>query len=121
MEADAGRLEHHADFNMAAMSFSAAELADEIKAHIPDFEVTYEPDPVRQAIADSWPQTIDDSAARNRGVEASAGRWIAFLDSDDLWLPQKLSRQVDFFNTHPDGSIKSYILIIIPIPVIKYY
>jgi nucleoside-diphosphate-sugar epimerase len=46
------------------MSFSAAELAAEIQAHIPAFHVTYEPDPVRQAIADSWPQTIDDRAAR---------------------------------------------------------
>ena len=45
------------------------------------------------------------SAARNRGIEASAGRWIAFLDSDDLWLPQKLSRQVSFFDAHPDAMI----------------
>jgi glycosyltransferase involved in cell wall biosynthesis len=45
------------------------------------------------------------SAARNRGIQASAGRWIAFLDSDDLWLPQKLSRQVDFFDRHPDARI----------------
>ncbi len=55
--------EHHADFNLAAMSFSAGELAAEIKKHIPDFEIEYEPD-FRQAIADSWPRTIDDSAAR---------------------------------------------------------
>ena len=45
------------------------------------------------------------SAARNRGIQASAGRWIAFLDSDDLWLPQKLSRQVDFFRSQPDALI----------------
>ena len=64
MEADPSGLVHHADFNLAAMSFSAAELAAEIQAHIPAFEVTYAPDPVRQAIADSWPQTIDDTAAR---------------------------------------------------------
>ena len=63
MEADAGRLEHHADFNMAAMSFSAGELAAEIKKHIPEFECAYEPDS-RQAIADSWPRSLDDSAAR---------------------------------------------------------
>jgi nucleoside-diphosphate-sugar epimerase len=65
MEADASRLVHHADYNLAAMSFSAADLAAEIRAHLPAFDVTYEPDPVRQAIADSWPQTIDDSAARS--------------------------------------------------------
>ncbi len=45
------------------------------------------------------------SAARNRGIQASVGRWIAFLDSDDLWLPKKLSRQVDFFNSHEDAKI----------------
>ena len=63
MEADFSRLHHHADFNVAAMSFSAGELAAEIKKHIPDFTVTYEPD-FRQAIADSWPRSLDDSAAR---------------------------------------------------------
>jgi nucleoside-diphosphate-sugar epimerase len=63
MEADWGRLQHHADFNMAAMSFSAGALAAEIKKHIPEFEVEYKPD-ARQAIADSWPCSIDDSAAR---------------------------------------------------------
>jgi nucleoside-diphosphate-sugar epimerase len=63
MQADFGQLVHHADFNLAAMSFSAGELAAEIKRHIPEFEVSYEPD-LRQAIADSWPRSIDDSAAR---------------------------------------------------------
>jgi nucleoside-diphosphate-sugar epimerase len=63
MEADFSRLKHHADFNLAAMSFSAGELAAEIRKHIPDFECKYEPD-FRQAIADSWPRSIDDSAAR---------------------------------------------------------
>jgi nucleoside-diphosphate-sugar epimerase len=63
MEADFERLKHHADFNMASMTFSAGELAAEIKKHIPEFEIEYEPDD-RQAIADSWPRSIDDSAAR---------------------------------------------------------
>ncbi|MGD8520270.1 MAG: glycosyltransferase [Desulfobacterales bacterium] len=45
------------------------------------------------------------SAARNRGIEASTGELIAFLDSDDLWLPRKLSRQVAFFKVHPDAMI----------------
>jgi nucleoside-diphosphate-sugar epimerase len=63
MEADFSRLEHHADFNLAAMSFSAGELAAEIKKHIPEFVCEYKPD-FRQAIADSWPRSIDDSAAR---------------------------------------------------------
>lgn len=62
-EAPSENLRHHCDFNVTAMSFSAEELAAEIKRHIPEFEVTYEPD-FRQAIADSWPESIDDSAAR---------------------------------------------------------
>jgi nucleoside-diphosphate-sugar epimerase len=48
---------------MASMSFSAGELADEIKKHIPDFKCDFKPD-FRQDIADSWPKSIDDSAAR---------------------------------------------------------
>jgi len=63
MEADFAKLKHHNDFNVTAMSFSAGELAGEIKKHIPEFTCTYEPD-FRQAIADSWPDSIDDSVAR---------------------------------------------------------
>jgi nucleoside-diphosphate-sugar epimerase len=63
MEADLSALKHHADFNLAAMSFGPAELVAEIKKHLPEFTCEYEPD-FRQAIADSWPRTIDDSAAR---------------------------------------------------------
>lgn len=63
MEADFSRLEHHTDFNIAGMSFTAGDLAGEIKKHIPDFKVEYKPDE-RQDIADAWPKSIDDSAAR---------------------------------------------------------
>jgi nucleoside-diphosphate-sugar epimerase len=63
MEADFGSLLHHADFNVAAMSFTPAEQAAEIRKHIPGFTIDYAPD-FRQAIADSWPESLDDSAAR---------------------------------------------------------
>ncbi len=63
MEADVSKLKHHSDFNLASMSFSAGELANEIKKHVPGFKCDYKPD-FRQAIADSWPKSIDDSAAR---------------------------------------------------------
>ncbi len=63
MQADLKKLKHHCDFNIASMSFSAGQLADEIKKYIPEFVCDYKPD-FRQAIADSWPQSIDDSIAR---------------------------------------------------------
>ncbi len=63
MEADPSSLTRRADYNVAAMSFSADELAAEIRKHIPSFQVEYRPD-FRQEIADSWPRSIDDSAAR---------------------------------------------------------
>jgi nucleoside-diphosphate-sugar epimerase len=62
-EADFSRLRHHCDFNLAAMSFSAGDLAACIRRHLPHFEISYKPD-YHQAIADSWPHSIDDSAAR---------------------------------------------------------
>ncbi|EMR74573.1 NAD dependent epimerase/dehydratase family protein, partial [Thermoplasmatales archaeon SCGC AB-540-F20] len=63
MDADISKLKHHCDFNLTAMSFSVDELVDEIKKHIPEFTCDYKPD-FRQAIADSWPRSIDDSVAR---------------------------------------------------------
>jgi nucleoside-diphosphate-sugar epimerase len=62
-EADFSRLRHHSNYNLAAMSFSAGELARCIQKYLPHFDVSYAPD-YHQAIADSWPHSIDDSAAR---------------------------------------------------------
>ncbi len=64
MEADAARLEHRNAFNVAAMNFTPEEVAAEIARHIPQFTISYAVDPVRQGIADSWPDSIDDTAAR---------------------------------------------------------
>ncbi len=64
MEAPAERLVHRNAFNVTAMSVTPAELAAEIREHVPGFEVAYEVDPVRQAIADSWPHSLDAGAAR---------------------------------------------------------
>jgi nucleoside-diphosphate-sugar epimerase len=63
MEADASKIRHRTSYNVSGMSFSAGELAAEIKKHIPEFECEYKPD-FRQKIADSWPISLDDSAAR---------------------------------------------------------
>jgi len=62
-EADFDSLTHHNDFNLAAFSVTPAKLADAIRKFIPNFEIDYEPD-YRQMIADSWPESIDDSVAR---------------------------------------------------------
>lgn len=64
MEADGGRLKHRNAFNVTAMQLTPESLAGEIRKHIPGFTIDYQVDPVRQAIADSWPQRVDDSAAR---------------------------------------------------------
>jgi nucleoside-diphosphate-sugar epimerase len=62
METDPSRLTVHSSYNIGGVSFSPKELADEIKKHIPDFEIVYTPD-YRQNIAESWPHSIDDSVA----------------------------------------------------------
>lgn len=63
-QADGSRLIHSANFNLHAFSFTPEQIAQEIKGRIPGFEIDYEIDPLRQAIADSWPDSIDDSPAR---------------------------------------------------------
>ena len=63
MKAPKEDLTVHSSYNLGGMSFTPKELAVEIKKHIPEFEITYEPD-FRQAIADSWPASIDDSVAK---------------------------------------------------------
>jgi nucleoside-diphosphate-sugar epimerase len=64
MEADPKKLIHRNAFNITAMSIEPEMIAAEIKKHIPNFEISYKVDPIRQAIANSWPDAIDDTAAR---------------------------------------------------------
>ncbi len=64
MEADPSKLKHRNAFNLTAFNFTPKEIAEKIKVHIPDFQMEYNVDPVRQAIADSWPNHMDDSSAR---------------------------------------------------------
>ena len=64
MEAPSEKIRVRTSYNVSAMSFSPAEIALAIKKHIPEFSITYTPD-YRQSIAEGWPQSIDDSVARN--------------------------------------------------------
>lgn len=64
MEAPAEKISVRTSYNVSAISFSPKEIAAAIQTHIPDFSISYKPD-YRQAIADSWPASIDDSTARN--------------------------------------------------------
>jgi len=94
MDADISKLKHHCDFNMASMSFSVGELADEIKKHIPEFKCDYKPD-FRQKIADTWPESIDDSSARKEwGWKPSYN--LASMTKDMI---EKLSKR------HKEGSL----------------
>jgi nucleoside-diphosphate-sugar epimerase len=64
MEADSSKLKHRNAFNVTAMQFDPERLCTEIKKHLPNFVMDYAVDPAKQAIADSWPNSLDDSAAR---------------------------------------------------------
>lgn len=76
-EAPADQIKIRSSYNVAGMSFTPAQLADAIRKHIPDFQISYVSDP-RQAIADSWPDSIDDSYARNDW------HWNPAYDTDGL-------------------------------------
>jgi nucleoside-diphosphate-sugar epimerase len=64
MEADPSGLIHRNAYNVSAMSFEPEQIAASIKKFIPTFEIDYDVDPVRQAIADSWPNSLDCTAAK---------------------------------------------------------
>ena len=64
LEANPDRLIHRNAFNISAMSLAPEDIAAAIREEIPDFQLSFEVDPIRQAIADSWPNAMDDSCAR---------------------------------------------------------
>jgi nucleoside-diphosphate-sugar epimerase len=93
MEAPGARLVHRNAFNVAAINASPEDLAREIRAHLPGFEIDYEVDPLRQAIADSWPCSIDDSAARSEW--GWSPRWdLAAMTRDMLEQLERRRRAV---------------------------
>lgn len=90
MEADPRKLIHRNAFNIAAMSFEPSEIAAAIRKYIPEFAMDYNVDPVRQAIADSWPNSLDASAAKNEwGFSAKYD-----LDSMTKDMLDKLSKKL---------------------------
>jgi len=99
MEADAGVLRHRNAYNITAMQLTPARLAASIAGHLPGFEIEYDVDAARQAIADSWPRRIDDTAAREEwgwrpeyGLEAMTGEMLEHL-SLKLGRPLPASRR----------------------------
>ena len=91
MEADPKKLLHRNAFNVTAMSFAPENIANEIKRYISDFVIEYNIDPVRQAIADSWPNKMDDSTAREEwGWKPSYN--LASMTKDML---EKLSKKLE--------------------------
>lgn len=91
LEADSSKLIHRNAFNITSMSFEPSQIAAEIRKHIPEFEMDYNVDPVRQAIADSWPNSLDDSAAKAEwGFKAKYD--LASMTTDML---DKLSKKLN--------------------------
>ena len=80
MEAEPARLIHRNAYNLSAIDFTPAEIAEAIKKRIPAFHIEYAVDPRRQAIADSWPESVDDSAAREEWKWAPRYRLDAMVD-----------------------------------------
>jgi nucleoside-diphosphate-sugar epimerase len=78
MEADPSRLKHRNTFNVTAMSFDPEIIFQQIKKHIPLFEMEYHVDPLRQRIAESWPNSLDDTCAREEWD------WLPVYDLDTM-------------------------------------
>jgi len=90
MEANPDKLIHRNSFNIASMSFDPEIIKSTIQKYIPDFEMEYNPDPVKQAIADSWPNSLDDSCAREEWGWSPKYN----LDSMSLDMLEKLKQKL---------------------------
>ncbi|MCH5226294.1 MAG: NAD-dependent epimerase/dehydratase family protein [Muribaculaceae bacterium] len=95
MEADPSKLVHRNSFNISAMSFDPEMIYSIIKKFVPEFEMEYKVDPLRQAIADSWPDSLDDSCAREEwGWKAKYD--LDFMTKDMLaHLKVKLANEIE--------------------------
>lgn len=100
MEADPTRLVHRNSFNIAAMSFDPVAIYNKIREYIPGFEMEYELDPLRQAIADSWPDSLDDTCAR---VEWD---WKPEYDLDAMTIDMITNLRIKLGITQPCPSCK---------------
>ena len=90
MEADPARLVHRNSFNIAAMSFAPETIYEAIRRYRPDFEMVYDVDPLKQSIADSWPDRLDDSCAREEWD------WAPHYDLDSMTrdMLEKLAKKL---------------------------
>jgi nucleoside-diphosphate-sugar epimerase len=93
METDAAKLLHRNAFNVTAMSFTPDQLAAEIRKHLPDFTISYQIDPVRQTIADSWPKHMDDNAARAEWGWRHSYDFAAMVEDMLAQIAVKLTKQ----------------------------
>ncbi|MCD8073065.1 MAG: L-threonine 3-dehydrogenase, partial [Alistipes sp.] len=92
LEADPAKLVHRNSFNITAMSFSPEEIYDEIRKHRPDFTMKYDVDPGKEAIARSWPDSLDDSCAREQW--GWSPKWnLADMTADMLTIIERKRRE----------------------------
>ena len=91
LEADPTKLIHRNAFNVTAMSFEPSEIAASIKKQLPNFEISYEVDPIRQAIANSWPDAIDPTAA----IQEWGFKTEYNLDKMTIDMLEKLKRKLN--------------------------
>ena len=112
MEADPWKLIHRNAFNVASMSFDPEILAAKIREHIPTFTMRYQVDPVRQAIADSWPDSMNDRAYAYvedipRHARFKRGEWVETNGYSSIFPAGVLVGQiVEVYNSRDGLSYK---------------